>query len=295
MGVERILITGAAGFIGSNLISFLNNGDYEIIKIDKISNSSDIFAADILDSKIVELISSHEPDIVIHLAAQIDVTNSFLDPVQDFLVNGLGTLNVLEGAISGGVSHFIYITSGGAIYNSNQNFPIPEDGKIGPISPYGISKLAGEYYVMSLCRNSDIKWTSLALSNVYANITEHKQGVIYNFWNRLMNNQPAVINGPETTRDFIHISDVVRAISLAIQNPTNCRLNISTGIETTLIDLHKAISLRMGTVLDPVIKNLNIGEIPRSALDNTLAKKLIGWQPIIDLRNGIILSIPKEI
>jgi len=295
MGVERVLITGAAGFIGSNLISFLDKSQYEIIKIDEISNSSDIFAIDILDSKIVEMISSYEPDIVIHLAAQIDVMNSFLDPVQDFLVNGLGTLNVLEGAIRGGVGHFIYITSGGAIYNSNQRFPIPEDGKLGPISPYGISKLAGEHYVMSLWRRSNIKWTSLALSNVYADVTEHKKGVIYNFWNCLKNNKPAVINGPETTRDFIHISDIVRAISLVMQNPTNCRINISTGTETTLLDLYKEISLRMGCSLKPVVQSLNIGEIPRSALDNTLAKKLISWQPIIDLRSGINLSIPKEI
>lgn len=291
----KVLITGSSGFIGSQLVEYLSKKDFEVITLDKTQTAGTSFCFDIRDPAVIELIASVKPETVVHLAAQVDVNKSFENPAEDLLTNSLGTLNVLSGAIKGGVSHFVYITSGGAIYDSNQPFPVPETGNLKPLSPYGISKLSGEFYVQALCEQSRIKWSSLALSNCYGPVSVHKSGVIFEWWKSLRGGKAVTINGTDTSRDFIFITDVIRAIHMVLEQPVNQRINISSGAETSLGELFTHLTGAMGVTAKPLIKKLPTGEIHRSALDNTLAKAAIGWIPEITLKEGIALSLSGDL
>jgi UDP-glucose 4-epimerase len=289
--MKKILVTGSSGFIGSHLVEYLLKKDLKVITLDKTQLAGTSFCVDIQNPDVIELMASIKPETVIHLAAQVDVHKSFVNPEEDLLTNSLGTLNLLNGAIKVGVSHFVYITSGGAIYDSNQPLPVPETGNLKPLSPYGISKLSGEFYVQALCEQSGIEWSSLALSNCYGPVAKHKSGVIFEWWKSLRSGEVIEINGLDTSRDFIYITDVVRAIHMVLEKPVNRRINISSGIETSLGELFSHLSAAMGVVADPYIKELPKGEILRSTLDNTVAKTTIGWMPEISLKEGISLSL----
>ncbi len=292
--MKRVLITGASGFIGRNLSQYLVEQKFEIIKMDKVQDSEITMCVDIQKSDVIALIASLKPEVVIHLAAQIDVQKSFEDPVDDLLTNCLGTLNVLNGAIKGGATNFLYITSGGAIYDSKQKMPVSENGKLNPLSPYGISKLAGEFYVQALCNNAKINWSALALSNCYGPISQNKNGVIPLWWNNLRRNEVVNIHGAETTRDFIYITDVLKAIHMVLEKPVNQRLNISTGIEVSLLELFFEMTQIMNLKAEPAICPLPIGEVSRSGLDNKTAKIALGWEPEISFKQGIRLSLKES-
>ena len=290
----RVLITGSSGFIGRNLSKYLLEKEFIVLKIDKNQNTEDTIGADVKDSNVIQLIANLRPQIVIHLAAQIDVRKSFENPEDDFLTNCLGTLNVLKGAIEGGVENFIYITSGGAIYDTSNKLPTSEDGKISPLSPYGISKLAGEFYVKALCNQAKINWSALALSNCYGPLTENTNGVIPQWWKSLSNKNVVRINGKDTTRDFIYVSDVVKAIYTVLKNPVNQRINISTGVETSLEELFTEMTQIMNISSVPEVVDLSEGEVSRSSLENTKAKILLGWEPEITLKQGLKMILDKE-
>jgi UDP-glucose 4-epimerase len=288
----RVIVTGASGFIGKNLCNALIDLGIEFIGTDLKPHNSTILELDLRDSASPQFIAALKPELIIHLAAQIDVNRSLLDPKLDLETNILGTLNLVSGAISGNAQHIIYISSGGAIYAQNQHFPIKENGILGPRSPYGISKLAGELYVKALSEQSNVQWTSLALSNCYGLVTDQQKGVIFNFWKSLVSNESIFINGQETSRDFIHVDDVVHAILLAMDKPTNCRVNISTGRETTLETVFNLVSEKMGRTAEASLRPLPLGELTRSCLDNSLARDLLGWEPKILISDGIDISIP---
>ena len=289
--MKRVLITGASGFIGRNLSEYLLEKKFEIVKMDKVQDSENTICANIQNSDVIELIASLKPNAVVHLAAQIDVQKSFEDPLEDLLTNCLGTLNVLNGAIKGGVSNFVYITSGGAIYNSEQKLPVSEKGELNPLSPYGISKLAGEFYVKVICKKAKLNWSSLALSNCYGPLSENMNGVIPHWWNNLRKNEVVKIHGAETTRDFIYITDVIKAIHMVLEKPANQRLNISTGVEISLQELFFEMTRVMNLRVEPAICPLPKGEVSRSGLDNKKAKKILGWEPEISLKQGIRLCL----
>lgn len=285
--MERLAITGASGFIGRNLAKSLKSQNLTILQLDRISND-DVEFLDITSQDCAGVISEFRPNIVVHLAAQVDVRQSFVDPLSDMKINVIGTLNVLKGAIDAGTKNFVYVTSGGAMYDINQNLPIPETGRADPISPYGISKSAGEDYVRILCTKHDINWTSLALSNCYGPVSDHKVGVIYEFWKGIVSGQKTKLNGEKTTRDFIYIDDVLEAIKKAMIKPTNCRVNISTSVETSLSELFemcKKVLKNEDCMAD--ICQLDFGEISRSALDNSLAKELLNWAPKTNVFEGL--------
>ena len=293
--MSRILVVGSQGFIGSALIESLQLRNLEIYTIDvKDSNEPKHYKLDITNFDLVKkVVSKIQPEIVVHLAAQIDVRESFLDPVKDLEVNGRGLLNVLTQSILSGCKNFCFIHSGGAIYDSKGKLPILENGSELPVSPYGLTKSLGEGYVRVLCEKARINWSSLALSNCFGPVHEHGRGVIYQFANSLMNGEGVTINGSETTRDFIYIEDVTAAIRLAIDNPTNCRVNISSGVETNLIDLYSMISGILEIRTSPKIVEATFGEITRSALSNLRAKELLGWAPVNDFKTGLSKALGK--
>jgi UDP-glucose 4-epimerase len=292
--VHKILITGSEGFIGKALARSLNAAGYDVITVDNSGNSKSTYKSDIKDEKILEIFSKEKPDVVIHLAAQIDVMQSFKDPIGDLGINGIGTLNILQAAIASKVSHFIYINSGGAIYDPLSELPIAESAGIRPLSPYGISKFIGESYVRILCEENGIGWTSLGLSNCYGPISENKKGVIYKFVEVLSRQEAPVIYGEDMTRDFIYIDDVVDAIIKTLSKPANCRVNISSGIETNILQLFLQIRELLGSTLEPIIAEARFGEIQRNSLSNSLALDVLGWSPTTPLDEGLIKSLELE-
>lgn len=289
--MTRILITGACGFIGTELFDELIKTDSQIVGIDISSKNPKVLAIDISLQESIQKIAAFKPEVIIHMAAQVDILKSIQDPFFDLTTNVIGTLNLLQGGILGGVKNFIYLASGGSIYGSSQKLPLTERDQPGPESPYGVSKLAGEFYVRTICTNNGIAWSSLALSNCYGNPAKQKKGVIYNFWKGLKEGTPIYINGETTTRDFVHVSDVIKAILLAINNPTFCRVHISSNTETKLSTLLELISRRMEKTSEPILKALPTGEIMRSRLDNTLASTTLNWVPSISIEKGIQISI----
>lgn len=286
--MKSILITGSDGFLGRATIKELATKNYKIFTVDLNEGGENHFRLDISNADLVSsMMSSVRPNAVIHMAAQIDVVRSIEDPVSDAMVNILGTLNLLRSASSYGVENFCYIQSGGAIYGSNYNLPLLERSEVNPISPYGISKLAGELYVKNFFGETGMSWSSLALSNCYGPLESNHKGVIYNMALSLMAGESPQIFGPKVTRDFVFVSDVVDAIVLSLETPTNCRVNISTGTETSLYDLYKLISSEMKIKKDPIISEAQPGQVLRSSLDNSLAKIKLGWSPQISLPEGL--------
>ena len=266
---------------------------HEVFTLDKRGSSSPEkhFKCDLGRDLPDEAFRRFKPEVVVHLAAQIDVTASFSNPREDLISNGLGTLMLVEASQKSGSTNFIYIGSGGAIYDSNAKPPLSESSALFPVSPYGLTKYLGEGYVRVLSEKFDTPWTSLALSNCYGPVKDHGRGVIYQFWKALKEGRSPHINGPDVTRDFIYISDVVTAIEMAVEKPTFSRVNISSNSEISLIDLFNLISIEFESQIKPTVGKPIIGEVLRSCLSNQKAEELLGWSPTIQLQEGIRLAL----
>lgn len=292
--MERILVTGSEGFIGRKLVESLQNSSYEVFGIDSKAGAKTTHQMDITSSLLKGFLKEIQPTVIVHLAAQIDVRKSFQDPLHDLKVNAEGTLGLLLASIGENLKHFLYIHSGGAIYDSNSQLPLTEQSPLNPQSPYGLTKQIGEGYVRVLCENSQVDWTSLALSNCFGPVRDHGRGVIYEFWKRLSEGTPCEIYGPENTRDFVYVDDVVRAINLAIPNPSNCRINISSGTEVSLKDLYSNMADLLSSDKAPILHSAKFGEVTRSCLSNEKAQQFYGWRPELDFKDGLKLAIAQN-
>jgi len=292
VSMKKVLVTGSGGFIGRHLIDAMKNTDYEVFTLDVKSKRFKDSSVVISTAELVPLFSRIRPDVVVHLAAQVDVTESFVNPVRDLQVNGIGTLNVLNASQSADCANFVYVASGGAIYDSNSPMPLTEKSPERPVSPYGLSKRLGEDYVRVLSAKAGTSWTSLALSNCYGQVEDHQRGVIFQFWKALSEDRIPTIYGRDVMRDFIHVSDVVAAILKAIERPINTRVNISSQTEISLLDLFNKIADLMKSDIRAVVLDSKIGDVLRSCLSNQKAEELLGWKPLVSLDEGLKLSLP---
>ena len=288
----NVLVTGSNGFIGSQLVIHLESKEYSVWKLDRYFHSQmqNQLRIDISRKIEFEAISSMRFDAIVHCAAQTDVRKSVEDPTLDLMSNGLGTLNLLEFAAQTGVANFVYINSGGAIYG-NEELPLSEKSFIAPSSPYGLSKFVGEEYVRILSAKFGFEWSSLALSNVYGDVAKNKKGVIYEFTNSLLRNKTPIINGKEITRDFIYIDDVIRAIEKSLVASTQCRVNISSNLETSIYEIYDLVAGQLNSKIKPEIKAPRFGEIMRSKLDNSLAREKLDWSPLVSVIDGVKISL----
>src|SRR3989344_1897374 len=289
----KILVTGGAGFIGSQVVDALINRDEEVIIIDNLStgsekniNSKAIFYRLDINSGVVEEIFKAGIDIVIHLAAQISVPLSLKDSVSDARSNIMGSLNLIELAKNYQVQKFIYINSA-AIFGSPQYLPLDEEHARNPESNYGISKNVVEQYL----KISGLNYVSLRLANVYGprQISGGEGGVISIFINNLLTNSASTIEGDGTqTRDFIFVKDVVNAILCAMEKGDKECFNIGSGQRISINELFNRLSQLTNTAVKPRFAKRRAGDIAHSVFKIDKAREKLEWEPETELEAGLL-------
>ncbi len=293
----RAIVTGGAGFIGSHVAeALLARGD-EVHVLDslvtggreKVPGGAELHVGDIR-SDAEAVFDSVRPELCVHLAAQADVGTSVERPDYDAEVNVLGTVRVLEAARAHG-THVVFGSTGGAIYGEC-DAPAAEDSPRRPISPYGISKLAGEEYVGGWNRLFGTRHVSLRFANVYGPRQEAslEGGVVAIFLERLAAGEETTIFGDgEQTRDFIYVGDVVQGVLAAVDHAGGV-YNIGTGVETSVTELHAACRRVTGLDPEPVSAEARPGDIRRSVTDPSLAARELGWRVEPSLEDGLRLT-----
>jgi UDP-glucose 4-epimerase len=294
----KVLVTGGAGFIGSHLVDRLVQEGHEVIIVDNlvtgkrrnINRAARFYKQDIQSWRLERVFRNERPNVVMHLAAQMDVRKSVEDPMFDAQVNILGTLNVLQQAVKHGVRKVVFSSSGGAIYGEQEMYPAPESHVTKPLSPYGLSKLCGEQYLSYYQRSSGLQVVSLRYANVYGprQDPEGEAGVVAIFIQKMLNNEQAVINGNgRQTRDFVFVEDVVEA-NLAVMGPeTQGTYNVGTGAETSINDLFRILVQHTGSTCKEVHGPAKKGEQARSVIDNTRLRHELSWEPKGELSEGL--------
>jgi len=296
----KILVTGGAGFIGSHTVDALvAAGKHQVSIIDnltagkreQVNRAARFHEIDLRDADAVRrVIEAETPEIIVHLAAQMDVRRSVADPLYDAQVNIVGFLNLIESARQHGLRRVIFSSTGGAIYGEQEEFPAPEDHPLHPVSPYGVAKLATEAYLFFYKVQYGIDYTALRYGNVYGPRQDPhgEAGVVAIFCGRMLEGKPCTIYGDgKQTRDYIFVGDVVRANVAAASTNVSGAINIGTGIETNVNDLYHTL----GTVADvtraPEYAPARPGEQSRSVISPARAAQLLNWRPQVDLAKGL--------
>ena len=305
-GSGTVLVTGAAGFVGSHVCDRLLAEGRRVIALDdltsgRIANLGEARSYgkdfsfehfDIRAEGLGALFERHHPEVVMHLAAQSSVNVSNENPALDAEINILGTLNLLRCAIDSGTRKIVYAASGGTIYGEQRRLPVKETAAPGsrPLSPYGLSKKFAGDYLWLFQRFKAIDMTQLALANVYGPRQDPKgeAGVIAIFANKMLRGERCTINGDgNQTRDFVFVADVADAFSRAIDRGSGKLVNIGTGLETNVNLLHRMLAEICGVEEDPEFGTLPSGEVRRSALDVSLAEQELAWRPWTHLEDGL--------
>lgn len=314
--VSRVLITGGAGFIGSHMADLLLENGVFVVIFDNFSTGEysniqkhqlcRVVEGDIRNEADLNRLFSDYPDMdtVIHLAAQSKVGQSLTDPQEDGNVNIIGTINVLEAASRHGIKHFAYASSA-AVYGDVMDLPVTEETPCRPLSPYGISKLAAEYYVLSYGVRLGIHTGVFRFSNVFGPRQKAgtESGVITIFIDSLLNGQPPTVNGDgEQTRDFVFVRDVAHAIydflnenrhNESVQNSQDI-YHVSTNFETSINSLLMQLQSLVNSELSPVYSKERPGDIRYSRLANDKIKQSLGWSVKTDLISGLEQTVNYE-
>lgn len=298
------VVTGGAGFIGSNLVDALVARGDRVTVIDNLSSGKEANLAgaleqgvrlevtDIRDAEAVAtVVAQAAPHAVFHLAAQMDVRVSVADPAFDATTNVVGTINMLQAAHRAGVARFVNTSTGGGIYGDPEILPTPEAPPIRPMAPYGQSKLSAEGYCELYERLYGLSTVSLRYGNVYGprQDVHGEAGVVAIFCGHLIEGRaPTIYGDGRQTRDWVEVSDVVAANLLAAESERTGPFNIGHGQETSVLDLlHALADVSDRPPLEPVFAPERPGEVQRSCLDVTRARRELGWEASVTLRDGL--------
>jgi UDP-glucose 4-epimerase len=304
----RTLVTGAAGFIGSTLVDRLLADGHSVIGVDDLSSGRpenivaaeqhdgfEFAKADIVSADLVRLLADTRPEVVFHLAAQIDVRHSVADPQFDSTVNVVGTVRLAEAARQAGVRKVVHTSSGGSIYGTPTTFPTPESVPADPESPYAAGKVAGEVYLNMFRHLYGLECSHIAPGNVYGPRQDPhgEAGVVAIFSQALLSGRPTKIFGDGTdTRDYVFVDDVVDAFLKASgEAGGGQRFNIGTGVETSVRQLHSVIAKAAGAADEPEFHPPRLGELKRACLDISLAKQVLGWTPAVGIDDGVARTV----
>jgi UDP-glucose 4-epimerase len=293
----KVLVTGGAGFIGSHVCGAFADAGYEVFALDDLSSGKvsnldariRLIQHDIRSEAAAQTICDIRPDVVCHLAAQMDVRRSVADPRFDADVNIVGLLNVLESCRLAGVRRFVFSSTGGAIYGEQDVFPADELHPTRPLSPYGCSKAAGELYLGYYRAQYGLSTVALRYANVYGprQNPHGEAGVVAIFSQRLLAGQPCTIYGTgEQTRDFVFGPDVARANLRAAQSDYCGSINIGTGREASINEVYRRLAEAAGVDAPSLYAAAKPGEQLRSCVDASLAKRVLGWEPTVSLEDG---------
>jgi len=297
--MAKILVTGAAGFIASHIADALIAKNHEVAIIDDLSNGREeninpeaiFFKIDISDeAEVKSVFDKFSPEIIFHLAAQANVRKSIENPEHDKEVNVTGTLNLLKNAARVGTKHFIFSSTGGAVYGDDAPRPTPETAEAKPASPYGQHKLESEQNIQRSAEENGFKATILRYANVYGPRQYPKggAGVIAIFAQKIISNEPLTMFGSgNQTRDYVFVKDVVNANLKAFEGEIKGIFNIGTGVETPL----NAIVENLEKICDKKVEvehlPANPGELEASCLDVSKAKSELGWSAEVSLEKGL--------
>lgn len=298
----HILVTGGAGFIGSQIVDRYLELGHQVSVIDDLTSGRRLFVnpqahfyqVDIRNSDAVtEVFAKEKPVVISHHAAQMDVRKSVADPAFDASVNILGLINLMEVGRQSGVKQVIFASSGGAVYGDTKLVPTPETSATQPASPYGISKLTSEYYLDFYQKTYGISYVSLRYGNVYGprQNPDGEAGVVAIFTKKLLaGGQPQISGDGKQTRDFVFVGDVVNANVLSLGKTNSLTLNIGTGLQTSINEIYEILAGLVGSTSPKAYTAAKPGEQRVSCLDNRRAKELLGWAPQVDLKAGLTLS-----
>ncbi len=303
----RALVTGGAGFIGSTLVDRLLAEGHQVDVVDNLSTGSlanlaearaghrrafSFHQLDIRAPELVPLMVRRRPEVVFHLAAQADVARSVADPVADAEVNVLGTLRTLAGAVACGASRVVYAASGATLYGAPrpQDLPLRESHPFRPVTPVGVSTLAGLEYLRCWRERHDLEFCALALANAYGPRQDPRgeAGVVATFAERLLAGHPLVIHGDgHQTRDFVYVDDVVDAFVRAVERGGGLLLHVGTGQEVSVLELAELLGKVAGVEPTLAYAPSRPGELRRNALDPGRAAVHLGWRPWTPLEEGL--------
>jgi UDP-glucose 4-epimerase len=300
----KILVTGGAGFIGSHVVDAYVTAGHEVAVLDDLSTGREdninedakLHRADVRDlDQVQKAIAAFKPEVVNHHAAQSEVPKSVADPGYDALVNVVGGLNVLRASVDNGVRKVIFSSTGGALYGEPDVVPADEDHPIRPLSPYGTSKFAFEQYLSTFERTFGLKYTTLRYANIYGarqDFFAEEGRVVAIFASRMIEGKPVTIDGDGTqSRDMLHVGDVAIANIAALDRGDGGTYHISTGIPVTVNDLFRKLALLTEYKVEPRFGPPRKGDVYRIALDNARASRELGWEPRIQLEEGLRLTV----
>jgi len=308
--MARVLVTGGAGFIGSHVTDRMLLEGHETTVVDDLStgrleNLAPALASerpprfhelDLNGGALDAAVGDAAPDLVVHLAAQMDVRRSVDDPVHDAMVNVLGTVRLLEACRRHGVRKVVFATSGGCIYGEPglDELPVPETHEGHAHSPYGASKRSAEEYLHTFELLYGLRWTSLAFSNVYGPRQDPRgeAGVVAILARHMLDDDEVVVFGDgEQTRDFVYVGDVVEAVVAASGRADGLRCNIGTGRRTSVNELARTLGDLTGYDRPVRYAPARDGELRHSALDVRRARDAMGWTPSVGLREGLAATV----
>jgi UDP-glucose 4-epimerase len=304
----RALVTGAAGFIGSTLVDRLRADGHVVVGLDNFATGRatniehltgdadfSFVEADIVTADLGDVLARYRPEVIFHLAAQIDVRHSVADPDFDASVNVLGTIRLAEAARTAGVRKIVHTSSGGSIYGTPPRYPTGEDDPTDPASPYAAGKVAGEIYLNTFRHLYGLQCSHIAPANVYGPRQDPhgEAGVVAIFAQALLNGTPTKVFGDgSNTRDYVFVDDVVDAFVRAAGGAGDGqRFNVGTGVETSDRQLHSAVAAAVGAPDDPEFHPPRLGDLKRSCLDISRAREVLGWQPRVALADGVARTV----
>jgi len=294
----KILVTGGAGFIASHIVDSYIKAGHEVVVIDNLSTGkanfvnpkAKFYKADIRDAEeMSRIIGEFKPEVINHHAAHIQVGYSVINPQFDAQNNVIGLLNIMQAAKEVGIKKMIMASTGGAMYG-NQKTPFKDSMKEEPLSPYGVSKRAGELYLNYYHQEFKIPYTALRYANVYGprQNAHGESGVIAIFSEMIAAGKQPIINGDGThTRDYVYVTDVTRANELALKTDFVGSINIGTTEETTTNEVFRQVVAEFGAKMEEKHGPARPGEQITSSLDYSRAKEVLGWEPTIKFNDGV--------
>jgi UDP-glucose 4-epimerase len=301
--MNKLLVTGGAGFIGSHLVEALLAQGHRVSVLDNLYSGLreqvpagvPFLEADIRSEEAARWVREERFDVIFHQAAQMDVRKSVSEPVFDADVNILGSLNLLQAAVAAGTRRLVFASSGGAAYGEQESFPATEDHRLHPDSPYGITKMVIEHYLRVFGHLHGLQHVVLRYANVYGTrqSPHGEAGVVAIFARMMAQGRQPVINGDGTqTRDFVHVQDVVQANLAAMHCPAGAVYNVGTGVETDINTVFDLLNQHFGQRFVRTYAPAKPGEQQRSVISPERLQRETAHGPLVPFAQGLAQTLP---